>query len=299
MPTYAHLLNLAVETPWAIVPERLNLIAEILRTRREGAPLTAEEVQARVEAAKPPAPPVARESPHGIGLISLVGTLIPRGSMLAQSSGAMGMDGFRRSIEALDRAPQVGAIVIEVDSPGGSVAGIEEAADAVYAARRSKPVVAVADSLAASGAYWVASAATQLSVTPSGMVGSIGVLALHESLAGLLDQRGVEVSLISAGKYKGEASPYRPLSDDARAAIQHQVDTYYGAFTRAVARGRGVTVEVVRGGFGEGRVVTAHEAVEMGMADRIETLDQAIERVAGEMRARQRVASPAARARLA
>jgi ClpP class serine protease len=87
---------------------------------------------------------------------------------------------------------------------------------------------------------------------------------------------GVKTTLISAGKYKTEGNPYEPLSDEARAAMQAMVDDYYGMFTRAVAKGRGVSVDAVRNGFGEGRMVSASQAVKNGMADRVATLDQVL-----------------------
>jgi signal peptide peptidase SppA len=159
------------------------------------------------------------------------------------------------------------------------VYGVEELAAEIYQARGQKPVVAVANSLAASASYWIAASADELVVTPSGEVGSIGVFAMHEDMSGLMEQMGVRVSLISAGKHKTETNPFEPLTDEARAALQEQVDGYYEMFVRAVARGRGVGVADVRGGFGEGRLVGAKEAVRLGMADRVETMEQTIGRL--------------------
>lgn len=139
--------------------------------------------------------------------------------------------------------------------------------------------MAIANHLAASAAYWIGSAADELVVTPSGEVGAIGVFAAHEDISKSLEMEGIAISLISAGKYKTEGNPYEPLSDEARAAIQAEVDGYYDMFVKAVARNRGVKPADVRGGFGEGRVVRAQQAVSLGMADRIATLDETIERL--------------------
>ena len=92
----------------------------------------------------------------------------------------------------------------------------------------------------------------------------------------MAEKAGVKVTMISAGKFKTEGNEFEPLSDEARAAIQKRVDGYYSSFTGAVAKGRGVTPSAVRGGFGEGRVVGANEAVSLGMADRIGTLESTL-----------------------
>jgi ClpP class serine protease len=114
----------------------------------------------------------------------------------------------------------------------------------------------------------------------------------HQDLSEALKLEGVGVTLISAGKYKTEASPFEPLTEEARAALQKTVNAYYDAFVSAVSKGRDVRASEVRGGFGEGRMVVAKEAVALGMADRIETLDETIDRLArGGFRRKNRNAS--------
>jgi ClpP class serine protease len=112
------------------------------------------------------------------------------------------------------------------------------------------------------------------------MVGSIGVILAHEDVSRLLETSGITVSLITAGEHKGELNPFRPLSDEDRAAAQAMCDYFYGLFTAGVARGRGSTAAAVRGGMGQGRVVNASAAVKLGMADGVDTLDGVIGRVA-------------------
>lgn len=165
----------------------------------------------------------------------------------------------------------VGSIVLNIDSPGGSVDGIPELADEIYAARKQKPITALVDTTAASAAYWLASQASRIVVTPSGAVGSIGVYGLHIDQSRALDAAGITPTLIisTGSPHKVEENPLQPLSDDARASIQTRVDTFYGMFARDVARGRGVPVEQVRSNFGQGRMVLAADAVKHGMADAI------------------------------
>jgi signal peptide peptidase SppA len=173
----------------------------------------------------------------------------------------------------------VGTILLDIDSPGGSVAGLAEVAAEILAARDSRKVIAVADSLAASAAYWLGSQASEFIVTPSGQVGSIGIITTHEDVSGMMESAGVKITAITAGKYKGEGSPFAPLNEEAIAALQKRVDDYYGMFVNAVAKGRNVTAEAVRSGFGEGRVVGAKEAVKLGMADRVATIDNVLSKL--------------------
>jgi signal peptide peptidase SppA len=163
-----------------------------------------------------------------------------------------------------------------VDSPGGLVDQIPETAAMIKAGREQKHVVAVANTLAASAAYWLSSQANEIVVSPSGEVGSIGVFAQHRDLSGALEQGGISVSLVSAGKYKTEGHPFGPLESEAREHIQQGVDDYYDLFVKDVASGRGASVKDVTSGFGEGRVLTAARSVKAGLADRVDTLDNVV-----------------------
>src|SRR5208283_803764 len=117
-----------------------------------------------------------------------------------------------------------------------------------------------ADSLAASAAYWIGSAAGELSVSPSGEVGSIGILSVHADYSRAEDAAGVGVTIVSSGKYKTEGNEHEPLGDTARAALQDRVSAYGRMFIRAVARNRGASFADVHDGYGEGRVVGASDA---------------------------------------
>ena len=142
-------------------------------------------------------------------------------------------------------------------------------------------MIAVANSRAASAACWIGTAADELWVTPSGQVDSIGVFAAHEDISKALEEEGVKVTLVSAGKYKTEGMPYEPLSAEARASMQQMVDTFGNMFINAVARNRGIGSYAVKNGFGEGRMVLAQDAVRAGMADGLAALDQTVARLLG------------------
>lgn len=277
---YSSVLRYVRETPWAILPETLAVITDLLRYRAGGDRLSRAEIAERIgphAATKG----IGAARAGSVAVIPLQGVIVHRADMFSDVSGAASLDKFQARFREAMADPGVGSIIINIDSPGGTVAGVMEMAAEVLAARDTKRIIAVADTLAASAAYWIASAAGEIVVAPSGEVGSIGVIAAHEDLSAALEQQGIKVTLVSAGKYKAEASPLAALGEEARAAIQARVDEFYGAFIAAVAKGRGATPAAVRGGFGEGRVVGAAEAIKTGMADRIGTLDETLARLLG------------------
>lgn len=281
---YPRIRQTIVDARWAIQPEKLATILEFVNFKAAGGVLSAEEIQSQVAAARRASYQTTGSS---VAVIPLFGTIMPKANLITEYSGGTSVQGFTKAFREALNDDSVGSILIEVDSPGGVVDGVPELADEIRAARGRKPIVAHANSLAASAAYWIASAADELVVTPSGEVGSIGVFTVHYDQSGQLERAGVQPSLISAGRYKVEANPFEPLGEEARAYLQEQVDEFYGMFVGAVAKGRGVGVKEVRDGFGEGRVVTAAAARRLGMVDRVETFDATIARLSGAKRPRQ------------
>lgn len=268
-------LSKAVLEPWAILPQSLSVIVEIVTRHFSGEKLDAEEVQTRIHGAKRPSERVE----GNIAVLPLFGVIFPRANMMTDVSGATSAEMFGKQFDALIKDPDIGAIIVDVDSPGGQVSGIEELSTKIYEARGTKPIVAVANHTMASAAYWIGSAADEVVITPSGGVGSIGVIAMHEDVSAALEKEGIKISLISEGKYKTEGNPYEPLSEESRAAIHGRVAEHYDRFIKAVARNRGVKASAVRNGFGEGRVVSSSQAVDFGMADRVATLEETVSRL--------------------
>lgn len=220
---------------------------------------------------EPPAtgPRVASKVRGAVALIGLEGVVVP-----------WKVEAFAGAVRAAAADPGVGALVLAIDSPGGVITGVPEAAETIYSLRGSKPITAVSTGLMASAAYWIGSAADTVVASPSAYAGSIGVWTMHADLSKLLDGMGIKVNLISAGKYKVEGNFFEPLSDEARASIQGDVDDAYDQFLAAVARHRADTPGNVRKGYGEGRVLNARRAKEAGLVDRIETLDTVVGKLA-------------------
>ncbi|HVL67193.1 MAG TPA: S49 family peptidase [Vicinamibacterales bacterium] len=285
------LIPFALEHPWAVSPEFMPVVAEILARHAAGERLSEAEIEARI-GDKRRAAEREPERSGAVAVVPLFGLVFPRANLMSAVSGATTAEGVGRQLRALAADDDVGSIVLDINSPGGQVAGITELAAVVREVRAQKPVIAVAHHLAASAAYWIASQATELVATPSAQVGAVGVYTMHEDLSKALEQQGIKRTIIAAGKHKVEASEIEPLSDEARAAIQARVDHVYGLFVKDIAKGRGVPVADVRNGFGEGRTVHAELAVRERMADRVATFDAVVaELVAGKWREPSRGAS--------
>jgi len=273
--SYAQILAWCSEHPWAITRPMLQTIASILGRRVAGGTVERAEIEAAM-ASRRDAPPA---NPGGVAIIPVYGIIIPRATLFSEISGGTSFEALSAQLRDAMRDPDVDTILFDVDSPGGNVAGATEFAREVLKARATKTVVAQANYLMASGAYWLASAATEIVASPSAKVGSIGVLAIHEDLSKAIEMEGVKPTLISAGKFKTEGNDTEPLTDEARVFIQAQVDEAYDRFVADVAKGRGVPATDVRNGFGEGRAVTARKALALKMIDRVATFEETLARL--------------------
>jgi signal peptide peptidase SppA len=271
---YSHVLRAVSETPWAIKPAMLAIIVDLIAFRVAGGRFSAEELEHRLSAAR--RLPQQAPDASNVAVLGLQGVIIPKASAMSDISGGTSLDEFRAGLRQSIADPSVKGIVMDIDSPGGMVSGVPEMAAEIRASRKVKPIVAIANHEAASAAYWLGAQADRLYMTKSATVGSIGVYTTHENRTGEAAAKGVERTLVSAGKYKTEGNPYEPLSDDARQYMQSMVDEYYGYFLSDVAAGRGAPLASVRSGFGEGRVVMAKEAIATGMVDGVSSLEAVV-----------------------
>ncbi len=267
-----HLLAWIANEPWAIYPAKAQEILAYLEARAVGG--GGDESAQKLHPSRERS---IRNRDGAVAVIALHGIMAQR-RMPGASTGGTSTEAVGRDVDKAAADPHVKTIIIDVDSPGGSVAGTRELAAKVRTARDIKPVVAQVDSIAASAAYWVASQATELVSTPGGAVGSIGVIAVHEDIEGRLEQRGIKPTVISAGKYKTEGNPFGPLTDEAREHFQARVDEGYADFVADVALGRSIPAKAVESGYGEGRMLSAPKALAAGMIDRIATFDQTLAR---------------------
>lgn len=262
-----------IQSPWAVREEALPSIAAVLRGAKPDAPVEREEgaEEARERGC---------QVHGGVAVISLRGLIMPGASLLSLLMGGGGLQVFRRQLREAVESDEVASILIDVDSPGGYIDLVPETAAEIRAARDEKPVVAAVNTSAASAAYWLASQAGEVVVTPSGQVGSIGVFTIHTDWSKYDEDLGIKTTIIRAGKYKAEVNPYEPLSEEAEAYLQERVNDTYATFLAEVGKGRGVQAKQVRSEFGEGRMVKAKDAVKRGMADRVDTFEGALTRLA-------------------
>lgn len=256
--------------PWALSSNGLSSVIALV----ERSAFTASPDRSLTRRAGPPSGLGAKRGQVGrTAVISIIGYIEPRPSVFTMLGIGSAASDISRALRTALADSGVDRIVLDIDSPGGSVFGVDELASEIRAASATKPIIGIANSVAASAAYWIGSAATELYVTPGGQVGSIGIVAAHEDVSQSLKAAGVSITLITAGKHKAEGNPYGPLGSEARANLQAEVDSYGGDFTRAVARGRGVSVETVRRDMGQGRMLRGAAAVAAHMVDGVMTFD--------------------------
>lgn len=278
---YDHVARMVFNQPWYIREREGRILAQRVLERIDGLRLTDDELLERIQAAQAAQGPRAngKRQAGPVAVIPIYGVIMPRATLLTLFSGGSTVQGIREQFRAALGDDAVKSILFDVDSPGGAVDGIEELATEIRAARGRKPMVAISNTLMASAAYYLACQADEVVVSPSSMTGSIGVFMEHVEFSRMDEAMGVTATVIRRPAAKHEVNEVEPLSDDARAHLQETIDDYYGQFTSAVAKGRGVTVAAVKAGYGEGRALTARRAVDAGLADRTGTFDETRDRL--------------------
>jgi len=217
-----------------------------------------------------------RKSVGDIAVIRLGGFITQKPSLMTMLFGGTSTEALVGEVRSAMAEPSIGAVILAVDSPGGGVFGVPEAAEALRGLRGGKPFIAVSDPLNASAAYYLSSQADEVVATPSSLTGSIGVMSIYADESKALEKAGISVEAITFGRRKAEASGLKPLTEEARAGIQDRVDYYGGLFVSDVAKARKVSPSNVRSRFGEGSVFTAGQALSSGMVDRIATMEEVI-----------------------
>ena len=286
----AHILDRAFNTPLFITPAKAEVIAAVILGRlASGLELSQEAEAALAEAASAPdasrftgtrnrqgRPYALTRAADGVALIDIHGSLVNRGAWVGSYSGLTSYEGIEAALKDAVTDPEVRAIALDINSPGGEATGMFGLAEKIRSARDQKPIVAVVNDMAASAAYGLASAAHEIAITPTSIVGSIGVVMMHLDRSVEMQKAGIRPTLIHAGAHKVDGHPFGPLSDDVRADLQRSVDTFYARFLETVEAGRGrrTTAEMARAT--EARTYIGAEAIEIGLADRVASLDQVI-----------------------
>jgi signal peptide peptidase SppA len=211
----------------------------------------------------------------GSAIIAVHGTLVNRGGWIGPFSGLTSYEGLRRQFRDAAADDDVKSVVLDVDSAGGQASGAFELASVVRELRASKSVIAVVNDMAASAAFAIASAATKIVITPSGGVGSIGVVLAHFDHSARLDKAGIRPTLVHAGARKIDANPFQPLPGGVQSNLQAEVDKFYGMFVETVSLNRPtLTPAVIRGT--EAAMFIGQAAVDAGLADEIGDIEKAL-----------------------
>jgi signal peptide peptidase SppA len=285
--------GLIYNRPLLLLPEKLPLICatiegktgisvdERLRQAAE-AKITALPAKAQLSVRGPaksqrPAAPYPRVD--GVAIIPVHGSLVNRGAWIGAYSGVTSYEGLRAQLRhALDDA-DTKALILDIDSAGGQAAGAFETAALVRQVSQVKPVIAVVDDMAASAAYAISSGAREVVVTPTGVVGSIGVLMLHLDHSARLEKAGVKPTLIHAGARKVDGNSFEPLPANVREDLQAEIDKFYSMFVDCVALGRkSLSAQQIRDT--EAAVYIGADAIAVGLADRVGDVESVLAELA-------------------
>ena len=215
-------------------------------------------------------------SADGVAIIPVLDTLVNRGAWLDSRSGLTSYEGIAAQLRAAGQDPEVRSVLLDISSPGGEASGMAGLADMIRLVRQTKPVTAFVNDMAASAAYGIASAASEIVISPTSIVGSIGVVMLHADRSGELAAQGVKPTLIFAGSHKVDGNPFEPLSDAVRADLQASVDAHYRQFLTIVEQGRGLRFNAAMARATEARTFIGAEAISLGLADRIASFDEVL-----------------------
>ena len=267
MTVLSHLAARLFGVPLAIHRPKLDVILSVLGARIGLADLAAPVGYTPV--ARAPGPPSGK-----VAVIPIHGTLVRRTSGIEAESGLTSYTGIAAQLDAALASPEIAAILLDIDSPGGESGGVFDLVDRIRAASEVKPVWAVANDMAFSAAYALASAATRVFVARTGGVGSIGVIAMHVDQSVKDAQDGVRYTAVFAGERKNDLNPHEPISNEAHAVLKAEVDRIYDLFVETVARHRGLDADAVRAT--EAGLFFGPDAVATGLADAVGSLDDAL-----------------------
>lgn len=218
---------------------------------------------------------------HGVAIIPISGTLVQKSGYMRPTCGMTGYDGIRANLSMALDDPAAQGIMLDIDSGGGEVAGCFDLVDAIYAARGKKKIWAVLSESAYSAAYAIASACDRITVPRTGGTGSVGVICAHVDFSKALAKEGITVTMIHYGARKADGNQFNPLSDEALARYQADVDQMGALFVKTVARNRKLSVAVVRGT--QATTYLGADGVEIGFADAVMAPDEAFRSLLAEL----------------
>lgn len=280
----AHISERILNRPLLLHPQKILVIQSVLAGRiglqdpglsPEASQFTGETIDTD-GTGKRTGRPMFRRTDAGVAIIDVLGTLVNRGAWIGASSGLTSYEGIQAQIAAVRADPNTHSVILDIASPGGEAVGAFETAAAVRDLAKSKRTVAVVNGMAASAAYAIASGATEIVTTETGVVGSIGVVLLHADYSAALAEDGIKPTLIFAGAHKVDGNPFEPLTDAVKTDLQAEVNAFYEKFLATVEAGRGSRTSRATARATEARTFIGDAAVKAGLADRVGTFESVL-----------------------
>ena len=270
-----------LNSPWAIMPDKLREIQGIYATHLRGEKIDIKGIEA---ALGEPLNNVHTDIDviDGVAIVPIHGVIGKRLNLFSKISGGVSTELLKRDIQVALDDESVDSIMLDIDSPGGAVDGTQELANFIFEAREIKPIIALANGMMASAAYWIGAAAHEIHISSdTTMVGSIGVVAQHTDISESEKAFGVKTTEIVAGKFKRISSEHGPLTPEGRDDIQAKLDHIYSVFVSDVAKFRGVSTDQVLADMADGQVFIGKQAIDAGLVDGVFTLDQLLVDMSG------------------
>jgi signal peptide peptidase SppA len=261
---------------WAMKKEELDALGSSFQSF-----LASKEIAIEAARFMPPTP-APEKKPYAVqdavAIIPISSAITKRPSFYTWLFGGAAIPDIISAIQTAMADGAIRAIVLAIDSPGGTVFGLESVSQSIRdAIAAGKPVVSYADGMMTSAAYWIGSAAQTIVAEQASVIGSIGVLMVHYDYSENDKQYGLKRTYLSAGKYKTLGNDAEPLSLEARAMYEGQLNHYYGIFIDAVAKQRGIDAATVIEKMADGRMFIGTQALEAGLVDRIGNQQTAVE----------------------
>jgi capsid assembly protease len=285
-PNYPHLAQRLFNVPLAITPGKVEVIMAALADRMGLAKLFRPSGEAVMLSeidlgGQEPAASKGYDVVAGVAVVPVCGTLVQKLGTLRPYSGMTGYDGIRANLSMALEDEAVRAIVLDIDSPGGEVAGCFDLVDAIYGARGRKPMWSILSENAYSAAYAIASATDRIIVPRTGGTGSVGVICAHVDFSKMLGAAGIEVTLITYGDRKADGNEYKPLSKPALDRFQADVDTMGDLFVNTAARNRNIKPAAVKAT--QASTYMGASGVDVGFADAVMAPDEAFRSLLAEL----------------
>ncbi len=272
---FAHVASRFFGVPLLLRQPEAEVIAHYLRSRMLGAGPDANRFVGREEFDPATRRWKGYRRVGSVGIVSIIGELVNRGAWLGAASGLTSYEGILAQVRAAAEDSAVKAIVLDINSPGGEAAGMADTARQIRKIAGNKRLVAVVNSMAASAAYGLATAAHEIVIGESGIAGSIGVLLVHADRSRQLDAAGITMTVFATGTEKAAGNPYEAMTDEHRAALEREITAFMVGFARLVTSHRpALTAERILDL--EGGIRLGADAVKAGLADRIGTFDDVI-----------------------